>query len=140
MALTDLKLKNLKPKGKQYKISDFDGLYVLVKPNGSRLFRFKYYLDGKEYSVAFGKYSDVPLLRARQLRDEARQQVAAGINSREIKQNKIADVKAKNSNTFKKVAALYLEKITIEGRAPATLKKNAAFIAKANKDFWAPGN
>ena len=135
MALTDLKLKNLKPKDKQYKISDFDGLYVLVKPNGSRLFRFKYYLDGKEYSLAFGKYPDVPLLRARQLRDEARQQVAAGINPRETQNQKTAELKAKTANTFENVAKLYLEKITVEGRAPATLKKVTSFIAIANRDF-----
>jgi hypothetical protein len=48
MALTDLKLKNLKPKDKHYKVADFDGLFVLVKSNGSRLFRFKYRLNGRE--------------------------------------------------------------------------------------------
>jgi integrase len=135
MPLTDLKLKNLKPKAKAYKVSDFDGLFVLVKPNGSRLFRFKYRLNGIERLLAFGKYPDVPLLRARQLRDDARQQVAAGIDPSEIKRDVVAQSKAENANTFEKVAALYLSKITIEGRAPATLKKVNSFIAIANKDF-----
>lgn len=48
MALTDLKIKNLKPRDKAYKVADFDGLFVSVQPTGSRLFRFKYRVDGKE--------------------------------------------------------------------------------------------
>lgn len=135
MPLTDLKLKNLKPKNKPYKVADFDGLFVLVKPNGSRLFRFKYRLNGREGLLAFGKYPDVPLLRARQLRDHARQEVAAGIDPSETRRDKITETKVKNANTFEKIAALYLEKITNEGLAPATLKKKASFIAIANKDF-----
>ena len=59
MPLTDLKIKNLKPKEKAYKTADFDGLFVLVKPNGSRLFRFKYRFNGKEKLLSFGKYPDI---------------------------------------------------------------------------------
>lgn len=65
MALTDLKVKNLKPKGKPYKVSDFDGLFVSVQPNGSKLFRFKYRLNGKEGLLSFGKYPAVSLLKVR---------------------------------------------------------------------------
>ncbi|MEM8541137.1 MAG: Arm DNA-binding domain-containing protein [Pseudomonadota bacterium] len=69
MPLTDVKLKNLKPREKAYKVADFDSLFVLVKPNGSKLFRFKYRLNGREGLLALGKYPDVPLARARQMRD-----------------------------------------------------------------------
>lgn len=41
MALTDLKVKKLKPKDKPYKVFDFDGLFILVNPAGSKLWRFK---------------------------------------------------------------------------------------------------
>ena len=135
MALTDLKIKNLKPKGKAYKIADFDGLFVQVTAKGSKLFRFKYRVDGKEGLLSFGKYPDVSLSQARLKRDDARKLVAAGINPSKARQESKAVRDAQNANTFEKVAALYLAKITIEGRAPATLKKNAAFIAMANKDF-----
>lgn len=135
MALTDVKIKNLKPKAKPYKVSDFDGLFVSVQPNGSRLFRFKYRVDGKEGLLSFGKYPDVSLLQARQKRDDARKLVAAGINPSMARREGIAVRQQENANTFDKIAALYLAKITIEGRAPATLKKVSSFIAIANKDF-----
>ncbi|MEY8120688.1 MULTISPECIES: tyrosine-type recombinase/integrase [unclassified Falsihalocynthiibacter] len=135
MALTDVKIKNLKPRAKSYKVSDFDGLFVAVQPSGSRLFRFKYRLDGKEGLLSFGKYPDVSLLQARQKRDDARKLVAAGINPSLARQEGNVLRQQENANTFEKIAALYLAKITIEGRAPATLKKVSSFIAIANKDF-----
>ena len=135
MPLTDLKIKNLKAKAKQYKVSDFDGLFVLVKPNGSRLFRFKYRLNGREGLLALGKYPAISLLQAREMRDAARAQVAIGIDPSAERKEAKALKDADNANTFEKVAAQYLDKIEKEGRAPATLKKNAAFIAMANKDF-----
>lgn len=135
MPLTDLKLKSLKPRERAYKIADFGGLFVLVNPNGSKLFRFKYRLNRREGLLALGKYPDVSLIQARQMRDEARQQVAAGINPSETKRERKAQAQSENENTFKNVSALYLSKITIEGRAPATLKKVSSFIVFANKDF-----
>jgi len=64
MPLTDLKIKNLKPKDKPYKVPDFDGLYVLVNPNGSRLWRVKYRLRGKERLLSLGAYPAITLLQA----------------------------------------------------------------------------
>lgn len=135
MALTDLKIKNLKPRDKPYKVADFDGLFVSVQPSGSRLFRFKYRVDGKEGLLSFGRYPDVSLLQARQKRDDARRLVAAGINPSAERQASKALKQEEGANTFEKIAALYLAKITIEGRAPATLKKVSSFIAIANKGF-----
>lgn len=78
MALTDTKLRALKPGAKPQKISDGAGLYLLSHPNGGRYWRFKYRWAGKEKLLALGVYPDVPLRRARELRDEARALVAAG--------------------------------------------------------------
>jgi len=135
MPLTDLKIKNLKPKDKPYKVSDFDGLYVLVNPNGSRLWRFKYRLHGKEGLLSLGAYPAITLLQARKLRDEARVQVAVEIDPSEVKREKAALIKQKHANTFESVAENYLNKIRIEGRAEATLKKVASFLTMANADF-----
>ncbi|MFK5979542.1 MAG: integrase arm-type DNA-binding domain-containing protein [Rhizobiaceae bacterium] len=135
MALTDLKIKNLKPRDKAYKVADFDGLFISVQPTGSRLFRFKYRVDGKEGLLSFGRYPDVSLLQARQKRDDARKLVAAGINPSAERQVSKALKQEEGANTFEKIAALYLAKITIEGRASATLKKVSSFITIANKDF-----
>ena len=75
MALTDVKIRNLKPKDKPYKTADYDGLYILTKPNGSRLWRFKYRIKGKEKLLSIGSYPEISLQEARAKRDEARKQI-----------------------------------------------------------------
>ncbi len=51
MPLSDIKIRNLKPKEKPYKVSDFEGLFVLVKVSGAKSWRFKYSIDGKVISA-----------------------------------------------------------------------------------------
>jgi len=80
MALTDTAVRNAKPKEKPYKLGDSGGLYVIVRPNGSKLWRYKYRLGGKANSRGLGKYPDVGLGEARRRRDECRQDVASGLN------------------------------------------------------------
>jgi hypothetical protein len=77
VALTDLKIKKAKAKEKSYKLYDSLGLFVLVRPNGSKLWRQKYQLNGKESTIAHGSYPAVSLRDARQKRDEIRDQLAA---------------------------------------------------------------
>lgn len=133
MPLTDLKIKNLKPKEKAYKTADFDGLFVLVNPNGSKLFRFKYRFNGKEKLLSFGKYPDISLLQAREMRDDARRVIAIGNDPSEEKKKKKRESRIKSENTFAKIAEGFLDKTGKEGRAEATMKKVSAFIAKANQ-------
>ena len=80
MPLSDLRIRNLKPADKPYKRSDFDGLFILVNPRGSKLWRFKYRFRDKEKLISFGPYPSVSLLQARKLRDSAREQLVAGID------------------------------------------------------------
>ncbi len=89
---------------------DGKGLFLLLKPNGSALWRFKYVsartADGrsKDNSISFGAYPEVPLKRAREKRDAARAQVAEGIDpSEERKKQKIAE-----ANSFDEVAEEYI--------------------------------
>ncbi len=77
MALTDTAIKQAKPQAKPYKLADERGLFLLVQPIGSKLWRFKYRFDGKEKLLALGKYPDVSLAAARKQRDAAREQLAA---------------------------------------------------------------
>ena len=63
---------------KPKRISDGDGLYLEVRPGGSGWWRLRYFLDGKERMLSLGTYPEVPLVLARERRDEARQMVAAG--------------------------------------------------------------
>lgn len=66
--------------GKDKKKFDEKGLFVLAKPTGSALWRFKYQFDGREQLLGLGSYPEVPVKRAREKRDEARSLVADGIN------------------------------------------------------------
>ncbi len=72
MPLNDLLIRNAKPLAKAYKLSDEKGLFLLVHPNGSRYWRYKYYFGGKEKLLALGVYPEVKLAEARDKRDRAR--------------------------------------------------------------------
>lgn len=78
MALTDTAIRKIKPTDKSFKLTDSLGLYLLIKPNGSKLWYMKYRIDGKEKKLAFGPYPDVSLFKARQLRDPARTKIREG--------------------------------------------------------------
>ena len=80
MPLTETAIKNAKPGPKPRKLSDGAGLFLLVTPGGHKWWRFKYRFAGKEKLLALGVYPDVTLKRAREVRDEARRDVAAGID------------------------------------------------------------
>src|SRR3546814_8527983 len=90
--LTVIQIQNLKPKAKPYKMSDTDGLFILVQPNGSLLWRLKYRIDGREKKLALGKYPQVSLKAAREKRDETRKQIAEGVDPG--KQRREAKIKA----------------------------------------------
>lgn len=102
MALTDTAIRKIKPTEKSFKITDSSGLYLLIKPNGSKLWYMKYRIDGKEKKLAFGPYPDVSLFKARQLRDAARARVREGADPAADK--KIAQQKKKNGHTFRQTA------------------------------------
>ena len=78
--LTDTALKHLKPKEKPYKVSDRDGMYVLVSPGGTISFRIDYRLHGRRETVTLGKYSpsDLSLARAREKCIDAKRLIAEG--------------------------------------------------------------
>jgi len=85
MPLTDSAIKTAKPKEKPYKLSDAQGLYLEITPNGSKLWRLKYRVAGKEKKLALGAYPTVTLAQARQRRVTAREQLAEGIDPGEQK-------------------------------------------------------
>ena len=124
MALTLFALQNAKPKEKPHKLSDGDGLHLLVQPNGSKLWRFRYQFGGKEKMLSFGTFPEVSLAAARTKRHEARTLIAAGSDpSQQRKTEKIAASTAAE-NTFGAIAADYLKKLEDEGKAEATVEKN----------------
>lgn len=104
MKLSDKACKNAKPKEKPYKLSDGGGLFLLVQKNGSRYWRYKYRMNGKEKLIALGVYPEVSLKEARDKHKESHKLVSEGIDPQEKKQ---ADEHARiieSSNTFERVA------------------------------------
>ena len=110
MPLTDVKIRNSKPAEKAFKISDSGGLYLLVKPSGSKLWRWKYRIAKKENLFAIGVYPRVSLAEAREARDTARKLVKQGVHPAHNRQARQAAQVAKNANTFEAVAREWIEK------------------------------
>jgi hypothetical protein len=88
MPLSDVTIRNLKPRDKAYKVSDFDGLFITVKPTGSRLWHFKYRIDGKEKLLSLGIYPAVTHGQARAGRDKARAMIAGGQDPSDAKKDR----------------------------------------------------
>jgi integrase len=121
--LTAASVARAKPKDKPYKLSDRDGLYLLVKPSGTRYWRMNYRFHDFQRTITFGRYPEVLLADARERLLQARRLLADGIDPvDQAKLNKIADSVAA-SNTFKAVADEWLEKVRLEERAAASIKK-----------------
>ncbi|EPP7628372.1 integrase arm-type DNA-binding domain-containing protein [Providencia rettgeri] len=103
MALTDTKVRAAKPDEKAYTLTDSDGLFLYIHPNGSKYWRFRFRFGGKQHLMAFGVYPEISLADARERRDAARKQVALGIDPRELKKE-LKEEQQKEFNTFEKVA------------------------------------
>ncbi|MCC5853893.1 MAG: integrase arm-type DNA-binding domain-containing protein [Alkalimonas sp.] len=108
MPLSATQVEKTKAKEKDYKLSDGNGLYLLVKISGAKYWRLKYRLAGKERLLAIGVYPDVSLKEARIARDEARRQLAQGIDpSTEKQARKLASNQAA-ANSFEVIAREWL--------------------------------
>jgi integrase len=124
MALTSLSIQRAGPKDKSYRLTDGNGLSLLIEPSGSKLWRFRYRFAGKENMLTFGAFPEVSLAAARTKREDARRLLANGADpSQDRKAQKVAAAVAAQ-NTFGAVAADYLKKLEDEGSAPATITKN----------------
>lgn len=122
--LTQFAVMNAKPKAKPYKLADMSGLHLRVQPTGTRLWRFRYRFAGKENTLSFGSFPAVTLAEARGKRDEARKQIAVGIDPSQQKKLERVGVTTAAQNTFKVIAAELLKKAEDEGAAEATMAKN----------------
>lgn len=113
--LTNKAVQNAKPKDKPYKLSDEKGLFLLIQPQKdstkcSKYWRFKYRYGGKEKLLALGVYPDVSLKEAREKRDDARKQVASGIDPcQHRKAVKIATITSAG-NSFEVITREWLAK------------------------------
>lgn len=130
----DMAYRAAKPSEKDYFINDGEGLNLVVGKSGSKLWRFIYTLDGKRQKISFGAYPNVSLELARVKAEEARRQIANGINPVEIRkavkvtkqqlaeQEKRIESGLPVVNSFEFVCREWLDSIT-HGVRSATLQK-----------------
>ncbi|MBC3870298.1 tyrosine-type recombinase/integrase [Undibacterium oligocarboniphilum] len=103
--LTDIQVKNAKPKEKAYKLADGGGMYLEVTPTGSKLWRMKFrQANGSESRLAFGTYPEVSLAEAREKRLEARKLIAQGIDPGQARRKAKEESASASANTFEKIA------------------------------------
>ncbi|MFA5938668.1 MAG: integrase arm-type DNA-binding domain-containing protein [Sinimarinibacterium sp.] len=134
MSLNDTLIRSARPKAKPYKLPRERGLFLLVNPNGAKLWRLSYTFAGREKLLSLGAYPDVPLRGhtdietgqfikgARDLRDDARKLLAAGIDPSAQRQAENARQHEAALNTFKAVATQWLA-MRVGVLSPGTLNK-----------------
>lgn len=106
--VSDTRLRAEKPGAKPRKISVGGGLYLEVMPGGSKLWRWKYRIGGKENRYAVGAYPDLLLTAAREKAETARKLVKAGIHPSHQKQLDNIKTKHEHANTFEAIANEWL--------------------------------
>ena len=96
--LKDAKIRATKPRDKAYKLTDSHRLYLLIKPGGSKFWKWSYVYGRKQKTMHLGVYPMVSLLDVRTKRDEARAQLSEGRYPAVVKRLHIeADLKAAKS-------------------------------------------
>lgn len=133
--LTDLAVRNAKPRGARYKLSDDHGLYLLVMKGGTKHWRFDYRFDAVRRTLTVGPYPLFSLSDAREERDKARKLLREGIDpAQRRKLDKLA-AQLVNGATFAAIADEVIAKMTQEKRAEATLTKTRWLIDFARPDI-----
>jgi hypothetical protein len=129
--LTHIKITSAKPSEKLYRLHDSLGLFLAVKPNGSKLWRMNYRFLTKQKTLHLGKWPAVGLADARAKRDEARKQIAAGMDPAIEKKRARIAAKHAAATTFELVAKEWLVKCERDGLAPVTIDKIRWLLEKA---------
>ncbi|ENC4064340.1 tyrosine-type recombinase/integrase, partial [Escherichia coli] len=104
MPLNDMQIRRAKPEAKAYTLGDGQGLSLLVEPNGSKSWRFRYRYAGKPKMISLGVYPTITLAEARARRDEARKIVAEGKNPSEVRKEQKLALRIQSENAFEKIA------------------------------------
>lgn len=105
MALSELACRHAKPKDRPYKLTDGEGLFLLVNKNGSRLWRMAYRFGGKQKTLSFGAYPTVTLAEVRELHLAARRVLAKGEDPG-VKRKEIRE--GQGAPTFEAIATEWL--------------------------------
>lgn len=129
--LTYIQINAAKPREKAWTLSDSQSLYLVIQPNGSKLWRFNYRFLDKQKKLHLGGWPTISLAEARVRRDEAKKKIAEGIDPALDKKRARIAAKYAAANTFQAVAEEWLVKCERDGLAPVTVDKIRWLLAKA---------
>lgn len=102
--LTEIAIKKAKPEIRPYKMTDGGGMYLLVQPTGTKYWRMKFRIAGKEKLLAFGVYPEITLSQARERRGDARKLLLCGEDPSAVKKTKKQAILQANNNSFTMLA------------------------------------
>ena len=122
MSLSDIAIKFAKVDSKPTKLSDGNGLFLLVQPSGSKLWRVRYRFAGKDRKLSIGRYPEVSLKEARRRRDDAFQLLANGLNPQEQKRVKREDEAENAAITLGSGLIDHSQKMTVAAMQMADMK------------------
>ena len=118
-ALTDTKIRNLKPRQRPYQVADGAGLVLEVRPSGQKAWLYRYRVYGRQEKLSLGSYPELSLADVRERHFEARRLVAAGKSPARVKQ----DEKRRLSDDLR----------TIRGLSKAYLDDHVAGLASSTR-------
>lgn len=136
MALTDTTIRNAKAGDTDRKLADEKGLYLLVTASGSKLWRMKYRVDGREKKLALGAYPEIGLKEARAARDAARAKLQAGDDPATAKREERIAKRIASANTFGAIAEEYIAKLVAEKKADVTISKARWLLSKLGASLY----
>jgi integrase len=147
MPLSDVTIRNAKPRAKPYKLADGGGMYLEVAPSGGKWWRLKYRIGGKEKRLSLGVYPETPLAGrklpdgtviegAREKRDNARKLIASGIDPSQHRKDAQAAGRAARANTFEAIARAWIDH---QGDRWEAITKERALASLENDVFPAIG-
>lgn len=134
--LSDIQVKNAKPREKDYKLMDGYGLFLLVTPTNGKLWRLDYRINSKRKTIALGAYPAVTLAEARQRREDAKKLLANGVDPGEMKKALKSTDKDIAANTFEVIARQWHLKFSSAGKWSPT--HAADILHRLEKDIFPP--
>lgn len=134
--LNNTKIDKAKPQQKEFTLSDGKGLYLLIKPNGAKLWRFNYYKPftqpKKRALIGVGKYPDISLQQARAIREEYLSLLAQNIDPATYRRQQEQTKKDELSNTYESVAWAWFEYRKTKKNFSADYQKDVESLIRRN--------
>ena len=133
--LSDTAISNAKPAHKEYTLADRQGLSIVVRPSGSKMWLYRYTFGGKRKNLSFGTFPAVSLKMAREKRHEAEKLLDQGQDPAAVREAQRQEAE-KTKHTFRAVGQEWLTtKLEKENKAKATIKRESWNLGQLNREI-----